>query len=208
VVTATYTYDANGNRTRVVTPTQTVVASYDAQDRLLSAGTATYAHTATGEWRLKVVGTDTTRYAYDAFGNLCDVYLLTGQHVQYVADAQNRRTARVVNGVVTNRWLYQSQLAIAAEVDSAGTPVREFNYGSHGNVPELMTPARYGSRNPGSRLPLGDTPSSVDRTADWRNAATGSPGAPAPMTLRGVSTPVAPSSSTTVHSVPACCGTA
>jgi len=45
----------------------------------------------------------------------------------------------VVNGVVTHRWLYQSQLAIAAEVDSAGTPVRTFTYALHGNVPDLMT---------------------------------------------------------------------
>ena len=59
--------------------------------------------------------------------------------MQYAVDAQQRRTARLVNGVVTNRWLYQSQLAIAAEVDSVGNPVRMFNYGSHGNVPELMT---------------------------------------------------------------------
>jgi len=105
----------------------------------LSAGSATYTHTATGEWRLRVVGPDTTRYAYDAFGNLRDVYLPSGTHVQYAVDAQQRRTARIVNGVVTHRWLYQSQLAIAAEVDSAGTPVRTFTYALHGNVPELMT---------------------------------------------------------------------
>lgn len=49
-------------------------------------------------------------------------------------DAQQRCTSRLVNGVVTNRWLYQSQLAIAAEVDSVGTPVRTFSDGSHGNV--------------------------------------------------------------------------
>ena len=67
------------------------------------------------------------------------MYLPSGTHVEYVVDAQQRRTARLVNGVVTNRWLYQSQLAIAAEVDGAGNLVRLFNYGSHGNVPELMT---------------------------------------------------------------------
>ena len=96
-------------------------------------------HAATGERTLKIVGTDTTRTRYDSYGNLRDVYLPTGTHVQYAVDAQQRRTARLVNGVVTNRWLYQSQLAIAAEVDSAGNPVRLFNYGAHGNVPELMT---------------------------------------------------------------------
>jgi len=81
----------------------------------------------------------TTRTRYDAYGNLRDVYLPDGTHVAYVVDAQQRRTARLVNGVVTNRWLYQSQLAIAAEVDSAGTPIRTFTYGTHGNVPDLMT---------------------------------------------------------------------
>ena len=142
VVTQAYTYDLNGNRTRVVTASQTLTAAYDAQDRLLNNGSATYVHAATGERTLKVVGTDTTRYRYDTFGNLRDVWLPSAQggtHVQYEVDPQQRRTARLVNGVVTQRWLYQSQLAIAAEVDSAGNPVRTYVYGAHGNVPELMT---------------------------------------------------------------------
>lgn len=142
VVTQAYTYDLNGNRTRVVTASQTLTAAYDAQDRLLNNGTATYVHAATGERTLTVVGPDTTRYRYDPFGNLRDVWLPStqgGAHVQYEVDPQQRRTARLVNGVVTNRWLYQSQLAIAAEVDSVGNPVRTYVYGAHVNVPELMT---------------------------------------------------------------------
>jgi len=118
----TDTYDLNGNRTRVVTPTQTVVAAYDAQDRLVSAGSATVTHSALGAWTRRVAGADTTRYRYDAGGALRDVWLPTGTHVQYAVDAEGRRTARLVNGVVTQRWLYQSALAIAAEVDSAGQP--------------------------------------------------------------------------------------
>jgi len=40
VVTATYTYDANGNRLQVARPGGTETGTYDAQDRLLTYGTA------------------------------------------------------------------------------------------------------------------------------------------------------------------------
>jgi YD repeat-containing protein len=97
----------------VVTPSQTVNAAYDAQDRLLSAGSATYVHAATGERTMKIVGADTTRTRYDAFGNLRDVYLPNGTHVQYAVDAQQRRTARLVNGTVTAAYDAQDRLLSA-----------------------------------------------------------------------------------------------
>lgn len=45
---------------------------------------------------------------------------------------------RKFNGAVTNRWLYQNQLNPVAELDSAGTVVSRFVYGSRLNVPDYM----------------------------------------------------------------------
>jgi RHS repeat-associated protein len=135
---AGYNYDPNGNRTQTVSPSQSISAAYDAQDRLLSYGANTYAYTGNGELRLRVVGTDSTKYRYDAVGNLRDVNLPNGDHIEYVIDAQQRRIGRKLNGALLKGWLYQSQLAIAAEVDGAGQVTKTFEYATHGNVPDRM----------------------------------------------------------------------
>ena len=46
---ASYTYDANGNRTSVTTSGGTIAATYDDQDRILTFGDRAYTHTAHGE---------------------------------------------------------------------------------------------------------------------------------------------------------------
>jgi RHS repeat-associated protein len=114
------------------------VGTVDNQDRLLSYGTNTYAYTGNGELKLKVTGTDSTKYRYDAFGNLRDVYLPAGDHIEYVIDAQQRRIGRKWNGTLQKGWLYQSQLAIAAEVDASGAVTKTFEYATNGNVPDWM----------------------------------------------------------------------
>jgi RHS repeat-associated protein len=135
---AAYSYDLNGNRLQATYPSGNVVGTVDSQDRLLSYGTSTYAYTGNGELKLKVTGTDSTKYRYDAFGNLRDVYLPTGDHIEYVIDAQQRRIGRKLNGTLQKGWLYQSQLAIAAEVDPSGAVTKTFEYATHGNVPDWM----------------------------------------------------------------------
>jgi RHS repeat-associated protein len=137
-IIAAYTYDLNGNRLQATYPSGNVVGSVDDQDRLLSYGANTYAYTGNGELKLKVTGADSTKYRYDAFGNLRDVYLPTGDHIEYVIDAQQRRIGRKLNGALQRGWLYQSQLAIAAEVDVNGTVTKTFEYATHANVPDWM----------------------------------------------------------------------
>src|SRR5206468_603006 len=46
--------------------------------------------------------------------------------IEYVIDGQNRRVARKLNGVVTNRWIYSGQLTPAAELDSTGNIASRF----------------------------------------------------------------------------------
>ncbi len=123
VLTATYLYDANGNRTSVTTASGTQTATYDAQDRLLTYGNWSYTYTANGDLQSK---TDTsngqvTTYFYDAMGNLRHVGLPDGRSIDYLIDAQNRRVAKKVNGAVVKKWIHKNQLNPAAEFDGSGT---------------------------------------------------------------------------------------
>ena len=133
VQVASYGYDANGNRTTV---NGTVVAAFDAQDRLQSYGAATYVFGAAGDLQ-QIQGAQTTTYSYDIYGNLRTVVLPTAT-VTYKVDGSNRRVAKLVNGTVVQRFLYQDQLKVAAELDVANTVVARFVYGGRPNVPEYM----------------------------------------------------------------------
>jgi RHS repeat-associated protein len=138
VLTATYLYDLNGNRTSLTTPSGMVSATTDAQDRLTAYGNATFEYTANGELRTRIEGADTTHYTYDALGNLVTVALPSGDTVSYVLDAASRRIGRRLNGTLTQGWLYQSQLAPVAELDGSGAVVSRFVYATHVNVPDYM----------------------------------------------------------------------
>ncbi|MGH7517999.1 MAG: RHS repeat-associated core domain-containing protein [Gemmatimonadales bacterium] len=137
-LTATYRYDANGNRLDVTTPGGVVSGSYDAQDRLTSYGSATYTYTANGELRTKTDGTGTTSYTYDALGNLTRVQLPGGTDIEYLIDAQNRRLGKKVNGTLVQGFLWQGQLAPVAELDGSGAVVSRFVYATRVNVPDYL----------------------------------------------------------------------
>jgi RHS repeat-associated protein len=102
-----------------------------------------YGYNLNGEMTSKVntASNETTSYAYDVFGNLTSVTLPNGSVIGYIIDGQNRRVAQLVNGVVIRRYLYRSQLQIAAELDPTGQVVSQFVYGSKGNIPDYMVKA-------------------------------------------------------------------
>jgi RHS repeat-associated protein len=139
VLVADYTYDGNGNRTGLTTTGGSVTGTADDQDRLLTYGTNSYTYSSNGELTMKVNGTDTTRYTYDVLGNLLQVKLNNdATTIEYLVDGQNRRIGRKVNGVLTQGFLYQGQLAPIAELDGSNNVVSRFIFGSRVNVPEYM----------------------------------------------------------------------
>ncbi len=137
-VTATYSYDSNGNRLTKVDGSGTTNGTYDDQDRLTQYGNATYVYNNNGDLQTKTETGQTTTYNYDVFGNLTEVQLPGGTDIQYVIDGQNRRVGKKVNGVLVQEFLYQNQLNPVAELDGSGNVVAKFVYGSKGNVPDLM----------------------------------------------------------------------
>jgi RHS repeat-associated protein len=133
-----YGYDSNGNRIRVNGAT---VGSYDDQDRLTNYNGTTYAYTANGELQSKTKGGGTTNYQYDVMGNLRQVSFANGDKIDYSIDAADRRVGRkaTINGVIMEqRFLYQDDLKIIAELDANNTVISRFVYGSRVNVPDYM----------------------------------------------------------------------
>jgi RHS repeat-associated protein len=137
---ATYTYDSNSNRLSVTTPSGTVSATYDAQDRLLTYGSASYTYTANGELATKTVGSQLTTYQYDALGNLTGVSLPGGNQISYVVDALNNRVGKKINGVLVAGYLYDGGRLIA-QLDSNNQIVSRFVYGRGTTSPDYMVTA-------------------------------------------------------------------
>ena len=135
VITTSYGYDANGNRTHL---NGALVAHYDDQDRLLDYQGVAYQYTANGELRQKTVAGQTTRYDYDVLGNLRKVTFPNGTVIDYVIDGQNRRIGKKRNGTLEQSFLYQSPLQPIAELDGSGAVVSRFVYATGINVPEYM----------------------------------------------------------------------
>jgi RHS repeat-associated protein len=133
-----YSYDDNGNRTSVDSPSGSIVATYDAQDRLVTYNGASYFYSDNGELQKKIDATGTTTYSYDVFGNLRRVTLPDRNSIDYVMDAMNRRVGKTVNGTLIAGWVYFDGLRISAEIDATGAITKRFIYGSRSNSPDYM----------------------------------------------------------------------
>jgi RHS repeat-associated protein len=132
-----YAYDANGNRASSVVAASISTASYDGQDRLLTNGNVTYQWDANGTLTHRIAGGQATAFRYNAMGRLLSVSSSVAV-VEYELDALGRRVGKKVNGVVQRRWLYQSFLRPALELDAAGQVVARFVYATGVNVPDYM----------------------------------------------------------------------
>jgi len=129
-----YTYDDNGNR---LTHNATA-ATYNDQDMMLSYGDNSYTYTANGDLMIKTGTEGTTTYTHDALGNLTQVNLPNNDVISYTYDGRNRRIAKMVNGTVTERFIYQNQLKPAAKVDSSGNILEQYIYGTRINTPDYI----------------------------------------------------------------------
>jgi RHS repeat-associated protein len=136
-ITTTFAYDPNGNRTQV---NGVAVATYDAQDRMLTYGDNAYAYTAGGDLLTKTTPTGATQYTYDLYGSLRHATLPDGTQLDYTIDPAHRRIGKARNGTLEQGFLYDG-IHPVAELDGAGATVSVFQYGARGNVPEAMSKA-------------------------------------------------------------------
>jgi RHS repeat-associated protein len=133
-----YTYDDNGNRLSETRGAVTTLASYDDQDRLLAYDDNEYSYTANGELSSVYDGSNFTTFTYDDFSNLVEVDLPNASVIRYYYDAQHRRVARTLDGTLTHRFVYSTQLRIVAEADLLGNITTRYVYADKANVPEYM----------------------------------------------------------------------
>jgi RHS repeat-associated protein len=133
-----YTLSDNNNATSGNVAGTAFSATYDAQDRILTYNSNTYTHTLNGEMKSKTVSGVTTNFTYDGFGMLKTAKVGTGPVLTYLYDGLNRRIGKKSGSTVQKYWVYQDQLRIGAELNSAGTITKKFIYGTKRNVPDYM----------------------------------------------------------------------
>jgi RHS repeat-associated protein len=139
VTVESYGYDSVGNRV-FISNTLTGVNlgnsdfTYDADNRLLSAGTTSCSYDADGRLHQVQEAAGTTTYHYNTDGTLAQVDLPDGHRITYLHDHRGRRIARAADGIRTHAWLYGEGLMPLAEYDGSGVLQKTFIYAA-GPVP-------------------------------------------------------------------------
>ena len=135
----TASYDSAGNRTACRSDLAGVnLASgsilYDADHKLISAGTTTYQYDTDGNLIQENRSGTITSFQYNTDGTLARVDLPDGRVITYLYDHAGRRVARAVDGSRTHAWLYGTGLMPLAEFDGTGALRQRFVYAG-GPVP-------------------------------------------------------------------------
>lgn len=135
-----YQYDANGNRTLATSTDRGVsgtTASYNLGDQLQSQGNTSYSYDDNGRLSQKATGTEITTYNYDSQGRLKQVQ--TSDHtIEYRHNALGNRVAKLKDGQVTERYLWQDKTTLLATYDGNGNLKQRFNY-ALGHAPTSYT---------------------------------------------------------------------
>lgn len=146
-----YTFPVNSNNNvtgwrqtsgTTTTVTKQTSGTYNIDDQLTQmTGTVsrTYTYTQDGEVSTMVSASGTVTYIYDAFGYLKKATLPGSIVVEYKTDAFNRRFKKLVNGSVTEYYLWYDQTRLAAILDAGKNPKVIYVYGSEStNTPGFV----------------------------------------------------------------------
>jgi RHS repeat-associated protein len=154
----TYSYDSAGRLAEVVHDGQPSTLSYDRFDNLIgisgaqnvtftldnrgqvtSDGTSTYEWSAAGTLGAITTGGARTVLSYDGFGRPVGAQTASGQHVQYLYNAEGQRIGRTVGGQLAEGFLYPPKgTQPFAQVDSQGHVVATFVYDAPGAPAEII----------------------------------------------------------------------
>ncbi|HXP62880.1 MAG TPA: RHS repeat-associated core domain-containing protein, partial [Dongiaceae bacterium] len=137
-VSATYTYDLNGNRlTR-----NSDSATYDSQDRLQTYAGGTFSWSPNGNLQSVVSGGQTTTYSYDVRGALTGVALPGKPAISYLIDAAGRRIGKKLGAALQRGWLWDETLrdedVPTAELDGNSAVTLRFVWASGANTPSYF----------------------------------------------------------------------
>jgi RHS repeat-associated protein len=140
VVVEEYQYDANGNRTYERNDLRGIAgrtSAYDIEDHLLTVGADTYLYDADGFLVARYTAEGTTTYTYASTGELKQVVLPDGKTTEYLHDPLGRRIAKKVNGIITEKYLWQGLTRLLAVYDGSDSLIARFAY-ADARVPVAM----------------------------------------------------------------------
>ena len=126
-----YQYDTNGTRTYEMNALRGIAGrsyAYSDEDHLLTAGAATYQYDLDGFMQSKTNGSDVTNYSYSSRGELLNVTLPDETFIEYIHDPLGRRIAKKVNGVVTEKYLWQGLTRLLAVYDGLDNLMMRFEH--------------------------------------------------------------------------------
>jgi len=138
-----YQYNANGTRVYEMNSLRGISGrnfSYDNEDHLLTAGSAVYSYNLDGFLTAKTDGSEVTTYDYSSRGELLTVTLPDGRIIEYVHDPLGRRIAKKIDGVITEKYLWQGLTRLLAVYDGSNNLLMRFEYAG-GRMPVAMTKA-------------------------------------------------------------------
>jgi RHS repeat-associated protein len=136
-----YQYNQNGTRISEVNALRGISSrsfAYSDEDHLLTAGSTTYQYDADGFLLSKTNGTEKTEYAYSSRGELLQVKLPDTRVIDFYHDPLGRRIAKVVNGTITEKYLWQGMTRLLAVYDGSNNLLMRFNYADD-RMPVSMT---------------------------------------------------------------------
>jgi RHS repeat-associated protein len=136
-----YQYDSVGRRSYEMNVQKGISGrtfTYSDEDHLITTGDVTYQYDADGFLTTKTHGSDIAHYSYSSRGELLSVSLPDGTVIEYVNDPLGRRIAKRVNGVITEKYLWQGLTRLLAVYDGTNNLIMRFEY-ADGRMPVAMT---------------------------------------------------------------------
>ncbi|OBP14337.1 hypothetical protein A5320_11160 [Rheinheimera sp. SA_1] len=143
-VTEAYQFDANGNRvgfSSLLRGINNQSASYAQGDQLAQSGNATYTYDGNGRLASKTTTENSistaTQYQYSSSGRLLAV-TTPEKAITYRHNALGQRVAKLVNGAVTEKYLWQDLTTLLAVYNPDDSVKQRFEYGL-GHTPVSFT---------------------------------------------------------------------
>jgi len=136
-VISLYGYDANSNRVS----RNGVSFTVNATDQITASSSGDqYQYNPHGEMIRKSQPSRGVEYEFQhtTSGQLRRVEISNGVRIEYLIDAENRRSARLKNGLITSQFVYDLSGRLSAELDASGALRARFIYGSEAHAPDYM----------------------------------------------------------------------
>ena len=104
-----------------------VISNHILDDQLEVYGDNTYQYNDDGYLQTKTTPDGTTTYSYGAMGELLEVVTPT-QTISYLHNASNQRVAKLVDGTITEKYLWANLTTLLAIYDKDSNLLQRFNY--------------------------------------------------------------------------------